>query len=34
MGQLLPKLGRKLVLDEQVRGILPLLSLEGKEVKP
>lgn len=34
MGHLLPRLGRKLVLDEQVRGILPLLSLEGKEVKP
>jgi membrane protease subunit HflK len=34
MGQLLPKLGRKLVLDEQLRGILPLLSLEGREVKP
>jgi membrane protease subunit HflK len=34
MGQLLPKLGRKLVLDDELRGILPLLSLEGKEVKP
>jgi modulator of FtsH protease HflK len=36
MAQLLPKLGRKLVLDEKARGILPLLQLEGerKEVKP
>jgi membrane protease subunit HflK len=33
LGQLLPKLGRKLVLDEQARGILPLLSLDGKELK-
>ena len=36
MGELVPKLGRKLILDEQVRGILPLLQLEGerREVKP
>ncbi len=36
MAQLLPKLGRKLVLDEKARGILPLLQIEGerKEVKP
>jgi membrane protease subunit HflK len=35
MGQILPKLGRKLILDEKARGILPLLQLEGaaKEVK-
>ena len=32
----LPKAGRKLILDESVKGILPLLNLEGekKEVKP
>jgi modulator of FtsH protease HflK len=35
MASLLPKLGRKLVLDEKARGILPLLQLDGekKEVK-
>lgn len=36
MGQLMPKLGRKLILDDKAKGILPLLQLEGdrKEVKP
>jgi len=36
LGAVLPKVGRKLVLDESARGILPLLQLEGekKEVKP
>jgi membrane protease subunit HflK len=36
MAQLLPKLGRKLLLDEKAKGILPLLQLDGdrKEVKP
>jgi len=36
MAQLLPKLGRKLVIDEKAKGILPLLQLDGdhKEVKP
>ena len=36
MGTLIPKAGRKLVLDEKARGILPLLQLEGApaEVKP
>lgn len=29
MGTLIPKAGRKLVLDENARGILPLLQLEG-----
>ncbi len=34
MAQVLPKAGRKLVLDDKARGILPLLQLEGeKEVK-
>ena len=32
----MPKLGRKLILDEDAKGILPLLQLDGerKEVKP
>ena len=36
MATLLPKLGRKLVVDEKARGILPLLQLGGekKEVQP
>jgi membrane protease subunit HflK len=34
MGQVLPRLGRKLVLDEDAKGILPLLNLDGKEAKP
>jgi len=36
MGAILPKVGRKLILDESARGILPLLQLEGEkqEVKP
>jgi membrane protease subunit HflK len=36
MRELLPKLGRKLLLDEKVKGILPLLQLDGerREVKP
>jgi membrane protease subunit HflK len=36
MATLIPKAGRKLILDEKARGILPLLQLEGprSEVKP
>jgi membrane protease subunit HflK len=36
MTQVMPKLGRKLILDDKARGILPLLQLEAerKEVKP
>lgn len=36
LAELLPKLGRKLIMDEDARGILPLLQLDGerKEVKP
>ena len=36
MRELIPKLGRKVILDEKARGVLPLLTLEGerKEVKP
>jgi modulator of FtsH protease HflK len=35
MGQLLPHLGRKLIVDEGVKGVLPLLQVDGslKEVK-
>jgi len=31
MGDLVPKLGRKLVLDEKLRGVLPLLQLDGRQ---
>jgi membrane protease subunit HflK len=36
MREMLPKAGRKIVIDDKARGILPLLQLEGqaKEVKP
>jgi len=35
MGTLIPKAGRKLILDEKARGVLPLLQLGGgAEVKP
>jgi len=40
MGRLVPKLGRKVVVDEKARSVLPLLQLDGgakgtaKEVKP
>jgi membrane protease subunit HflK len=36
MGELLPRLGRKLLLDDKAKGILPLLQLEGerREAKP
>ncbi len=36
LAQVLPKVGRKLIVDEKARGILPLLQLEGdrKEPKP
>jgi hypothetical protein len=29
MRELMPKLGRKLVLDDKAKGILPLLQLDG-----
>ena len=34
--QLLPKLGKKVILDDKARGVLPLLQLDGElaEVKP
>jgi membrane protease subunit HflK len=36
LSQILPKVGRKVILDEKAKGILPLLNLPGeaKEVKP
>jgi membrane protease subunit HflK len=35
LAQVMAKLGKKVVVDEQVRGVLPLLSLDGKaEVRP
>ncbi len=36
MAQLLPKLGRKVILDEKARGLVPLLQLDSdrKEAKP
>jgi membrane protease subunit HflK len=36
LAEIMPKLGRKVVVDEDARGVLPLLQLEGerKEVKP
>lgn len=36
MQDLLPKVGRKLILDDKARGVLPLLQLDGqvKELKP
>jgi membrane protease subunit HflK len=36
LAQVLPKVGRKLIVDDKARGILPLLQLEGdrKEPKP
>ncbi|MGH2768724.1 MAG: FtsH protease activity modulator HflK [Actinomycetota bacterium] len=36
MNRIFPKLGRKVIIDEKARGILPLLQLDGtgKEVKP
>jgi membrane protease subunit HflK len=36
LGEILPRVGRKLIVDEKSRGILPLLELsgQGKEVKP
>ena len=36
IGALLPKLGRKVIVDDKARGVLPLLQLDGaqREVKP
>ncbi len=36
LAEIMPKLGRKVILDEDARGVLPLLQLEAerKEVKP
>jgi membrane protease subunit HflK len=35
MAQVLPKLGRKVIVDDKAKGVIPLLQLEvGKEAKP
>ena len=36
MGALVPRLARKVIVDDKARGVLPLLQLDGaqKEVKP
>jgi membrane protease subunit HflK len=34
LAQVLPKVGRKLIVDEKARGILPLLQLEGDRKQP
>jgi membrane protease subunit HflK len=34
LAQVLPKIGRKVVLDEKAKGILPLLQLEGEAKEP
>jgi hypothetical protein len=36
MGALVPKLGRKVIVDDKAKGVLPLLQLDGaaREVKP
>jgi membrane protease subunit HflK len=34
MGDIYPKVKRKIVVDDKIKGLLPLLSLDGTEVKP
>jgi membrane protease subunit HflK len=34
MGDIYPKVQKKIVVDDKIRGLLPLLSLDGTEVKP
>jgi membrane protease subunit HflK len=34
LGQILPQVGRKIIIDEDAKGFIPLLDLRGKEVKP
>ena len=34
LGQILPKVGRKVVVDDEVRGVLPLLNLESTRPRP
>jgi len=40
MAEVIPRLGRKVIVDDKARGVLPLLQLDGapapaaKEVKP
>jgi hypothetical protein len=34
MSEIYPKVTRKIILDEKLKGVLPLLPLQGSEVKP
>jgi len=34
LGEILPKAGRKIIIDEEAKGFIPLLDMRGKEVKP
>jgi len=34
LGGILPDVGRKIIIDEEAKGFIPLLDLRGKEVKP
>lgn len=34
MGDIYPKVKKKIVVDDKIKGLLPLLSLDGTEVKP
>jgi membrane protease subunit HflK len=34
LGDILPRTGRKIVIDEAAKGFIPLLDMRGKEVKP
>lgn len=34
MDQVLPKLGRKIIVDEDLKGVLPLISLDGQQTLP
>ena len=34
LGDILPRTGRKIVIDEEAKGFIPLMDLRGKEVKP
>jgi membrane protease subunit HflK len=34
MGEIVPRLGRKVIVDDKARGVLPLLQLEGASTRP
>jgi membrane protease subunit HflK len=34
LGEILPQVGRKIIIDEEAKGFIPLLDLRGKEVTP